>query len=233
MMSENEPILSDRTENIDFTTVQQPSQNQDNTVADNTVSTNTNREPNLAKIGIGAAVGALVGAATVALASKVTVDRINNTVKGVGDAVKSAAEGVNNSVKNVGNAVKNVAENVNYTVNDVGTTIKGTAEDVNENVKGTVNAVKMSTHNAYYNVKGATDSVRLATEDISQNAKSPIEAVAQQMAQSQAVSTEKQSEQKQTAYVLVPVSKDKFVMQNFPVENGVPVIPREINIEQE
>lgn len=231
MTIESEPSLSDRNENIDSDPVQQPSQTQNNTVSDNATA-NTNRDPSLAKIGIGAVVGALVGAATVALASKVTVENVNNTVKGVGSAVKGAAEGVNNTVKNVGNAVQNVAENVNHTIDDVGITIKGTTEDVNQNVKGTVNAVKMSTHNAYYNAKSASDSIRIATEDISQNAKSPIEAVAQQMVQNQTVSTKKPSEEKQTAYVLVPVSKDKFVMQNVPIENGMPVIPKEIEIEQ-
>jgi len=40
-----------------------------------------------------------VGAVAGALAGKVTVESVNNTVKSSGDAVKGAAQGVNQTVK--------------------------------------------------------------------------------------------------------------------------------------
>ena len=222
MSSENEQLLVNRDENTDLIMVEQPT-----TPQDDNAPANTDKGYNLATIGIGAVVGAVVGAAAAALASKVTVESVNNTVKGVGDAVKNAASGVNNTVKGVGDAVKNVAENVDYTLKDVGTTVKGTAEELNQNVKGTVNVVKGTAQNVTYTVKGTVDDLKSATEDVSQTVKSTVDAVAEQapVAENKEVDTQKQSEP-QTAYVLVPVDKDKFVLQNVPIDGGTPVIPK-------
>ena len=222
MTSENEQLLVNRDENIDLIMVEQPTTPQD----DNTPA-NTDKGYNLATIGIGAFVGAVVGAAAAALASKVTVESVNNTVKGVGDAVKGAASGVNNTVKGVGDAVKNVAENVDYTLKDVGTSVKGTAEELNQNVKGTVNVVKGTAQNVTYTVKGTVDGLKSATEDVSQTVKRTVDAVAEQapVAENEEVDTQKPSEP-QTAYVLVPVDKDKFILQNVPIDGGTPVIPK-------
>ena len=204
MTSENEQLLVNRDENIDLIMVEPPSTAQD----DNAPPANTDKGYNLATIGIGAFVGAVVGAAVAALASKVTVESVNNTVKGVGDAVK------------------NVAENVDYTLKDVGTTVKGTAEELNQNVKGTVNVVKGTAQNVTYTVKGTVDGLKSATEDVSQTVKSTVDAVAEApVAENKDVDTQKQSEP-QTAYVLVPVDKDKFVLQNVSIDGGTPVIPK-------
>lgn len=220
-----EQLVND--ENIAPITLEHPT-----TAADDNPPTNTDKGYNLATIGIGAAIGALVGAATAALASKVTVESVNNTVKNVGDAVKGAATGVNTTVKNVGDAVKNVAENVDYTLKDVGTTVKGTADELNSNVKGTVNAVKGTAQNVTYTIKGTAVGLTTATEDLSQTVKSTVDAVAQQAPVAEnPVETQKPSEP-QTAYILVPVDNGKFVLQNVPVEGGMPVIPKGINIAQ-
>jgi gas vesicle protein len=224
MTSENdEQLLVNRDENIDLIMLQPPTTPQD----DNAPPANTDKGYNLATIGIGAIVGAVVGAAAAALASKVTVESVNNTVKGVGDAVKGAASGVNNTVKGVGDAVKNVAENVDYTFKDVGTTVKGTAEELNQNVKGTVNVVKGTAQNVTYTVKGTVDGLKNVTEDVSQTVKNTVDAVAEQapVVENKEVDTQKQGEP-QTAYVLVPVDKDKFVLQNVPINGGTPVIPK-------
>ncbi len=203
MTSENEQLLVNRDENTDLIMVEQPT-----TPQDDNAPANTDKGYNLATIGIGAFVGAVVGAAAAALASKVTVESVNNTVKGVGDAVK------------------NVAENVDYTLKDVGTTVKGTAEELNQNVKGTVNVVKGTAQNVTYTVKGTVDGLKSATEDVSQTVKSTVDAVAEApVAENKEVDTQKPSEP-QTAYVLVPVDKDKFVLQNVPIDGGTPVIPK-------
>ncbi|MCA1994460.1 MAG: YtxH domain-containing protein, partial [Coleofasciculus sp. S288] len=70
----------------------------------------------LAKVAIGAVIGATLGAIAGALANKRTAQKVNLTVKNVGNTVKSAAEGVNQTVKDVGNGIKSVAEGVNDTV---------------------------------------------------------------------------------------------------------------------
>lgn len=76
-----------------------------------TYSAETTRGNGLAKsVAIGALVGVTLGAIAGALANKGTAERVNRTVKGVGDVVKRAAEGVNNTVKDVGDAAKSVAE---------------------------------------------------------------------------------------------------------------------------
>ena len=119
MIGENKQVLVDQ-QKSDSITLQEPTTAQDNTPPASTGKGNT-----LVTVGIGAVIGAVMGAAAAALATKVTVEGVNNTVKGVGDAVKGAAEGANKTVKGVGDAVKSVAENVNDTVKDVGTTLKG------------------------------------------------------------------------------------------------------------
>ncbi len=213
-MSKKE-ILLDKNENMD-----EQAASPDN-------APNTDKGYDLTTIGLGAVFGALVGAAAAAFASKITVENINNTVKGVGDAVKGAAEGVNTTVKGVGNAVKNVAENVDYTLKDVGTAVKGSADEVNQNLQGTVNVVKNTAQSVNYTVKETADVVKNAGESVSQNVKSTVDTVSETV--SKEVAGEQKPREAQTAYILVPVDKDKFVMQNNPINSGV--TPKEVNIE--
>ena len=163
-MSETPQLLVNHNENVEPITLQHDAQ-----------SAGTGRGDSLAKVGIGAVVGAVVGAVAVTLAGKVTVESVNNTVKGIGEVVKGTAKSVNNTVKGVGDAVKNVAENVNYIVEDVGATVKGVADDVNQNVKGTVNVVGGADEGINYTVKDTVDAVKNLTEDVSQNVKSTVD----------------------------------------------------------
>lgn len=150
-MSETPQLLVDHNENVEPITLQNDAH-----------SAGTGRDDSLAKVGIGAVVGAVVGAVAVTLAGKVTVESVNNTVKGIGEVVKGTAKSVNDTVKGAGDAVKNVAENVNYIVEGVGATVKGVAEDVNQNVKGTVNVVGGADEGINYTVK---DTVDVANSD--------------------------------------------------------------------
>jgi gas vesicle protein len=163
-MSETPLLLVNHNENVEPVTLQNEVQ-----------PAGTSRGDSLARVGIGAVVGAVLGAVTVSLADKVTVENVNNTVKGVGEVVKGTANSVNNTVKGVGNAVKNVAENINYVVEDVGATVKGIAKDVNQNVKGIVNVVRGVNEGSNYTVESTVDAVNLLPEDVSQNLKSTVD----------------------------------------------------------
>ena len=193
--------------------------------AQDQVEPSTDKGYNLATISIGAVFGALMGAAAAAFASKITIESVNNTVKGVGDAVKGATEGVGKTVKGVGDAVKNVAENVDYTLKDVGTTVKGTATEVNENLQGTVDVVKNTAQSVNYTVKGTADVIKGASESVSQNVRSTVDAASQSVSEG----TQKPTEA-QTAYILVPVDKDKYMMQN-PSDSGIPTNSPQVNIQ--
>uniref|UniRef100_UPI00312C8B69 hypothetical protein n=1 Tax=Escherichia coli TaxID=562 RepID=UPI00312C8B69 len=120
-------------------------------------------------------------------------------------------------------------ENVDYTLKDVGTTVKGTADEVNENLKGTVDAVKNTAQSVNYTVKGTADVIKNTGESVSQNMRSTVDAVSEPVA-SAAEAVQKQNEA-QTAYILVPVDKDKYMMQN-PPEGGMPTTPQQVNIQQ-
>ena len=205
---------------------------EDQATAQDQVEQNTDKGYNLATISIGAVFGALMGAAAAAFASKITIESVNNTVKGVGDAVKGATEGVGKTVKGVGDAVKNVAENVDYTLKDVGTTVKGTATEVNENLQGTVDVVKNTAQSVNYTVKGTADVIKGASESVSQNVRSTVDAASQSVSEAEnkpAEGTQKPNEA-QTAYILVPVDKDKYMMQN-PDGSGMPTNSPQVNIQ--
>jgi stress response protein YsnF len=66
------------------------------------------------------------------------------------------------------------------------------------------------------------DVLKSAT-DIVQSVKSTVDAVSEQppVAENKEAGTGKPA-QTQTAYMLVPVDKDKYVMQNVPVDGGTP-----------
>lgn len=148
----------------------------------------------LGKVAIGALIGATLGAIAGALANKGTAERVNQTVRSVGDKVKSAADGVNDTVKGVGDAVKNVAENVNGTVKDVGDTVKNAAEGVNDTVKSTVDAVNGTAEGVNNTVKGTVDAVKSAAEDVKQSTNQGVKTA-----------------EKQRTYILVPLEDDEAV----------------------
>lgn len=118
----------------------------------------------LSKIALGVLVGATLGGVAGALANPGIVDRINQTIRGVGDAIKRAATNVNDDIHHVGEAVHSVSTGVNDTVKDVGNAVKGAAEGINTTVKDTVNTVKNTADNVNGTVKDTFSSVKSATE---------------------------------------------------------------------
>lgn len=219
-MIEDQQILS---EEIVDSTVDQPD-------VETTSNVNNDR---LIKTAIGAFVGAVVGAVAINVARHLTVENVNNTVKGVGEAFKGAAEGVNNTAKGVGDAVKSVAENANSTVQDVGDAIKSTADDFNSNIKGTVDVVRATTQNVNSNVKGAASVVKGTAQEVNNTVKGAVDTVYQQeiVTDNDRTVTDVSSDRSngtQTAYVLVPVEKGIVVGQPIPVDLGS-VVPGSAN----
>ena len=67
---------------------------------------------------------------------------------------------------------------------------------------------------------------------MSQNVRSTVDAASQSVSEAEnqpAESTQKPTEA-QTAYILVPVDKDKYMMQN-PSDNGIPTNSPQVNIQ--
>jgi phage-related protein len=70
--------------------------------------------------------GASLGAVTAALTIKGTTEKVEKTVKSVGNTVKGASGSFTETVANIGNAIKTIADSVNETVKDVGDAVKDT-----------------------------------------------------------------------------------------------------------
>lgn len=117
----------------------------------------------LTKVAIGVLVGATLGGVAGALANPGVVDRLNQAVKGVGDAIKRAAANVNDNVQNVGEAVHSVSTGVNDTVKDVGNAVKDAAEGINSTVKDTLNTVKHTAEDVNDTVKDTFNDVKATT----------------------------------------------------------------------
>jgi gas vesicle protein len=94
------------------------------------------------KLVLGGLLGATLGVLAVALAHKGTTQRVNQTVKSVGNAVKGAAESLNGPVKDVGEAAKRATEGVSDTVKDTVDAVKSTAGGVSDTVKDTMDSAK-------------------------------------------------------------------------------------------
>jgi gas vesicle protein len=190
IMSEKNQVLDTDDE---ITVEQIPYQSSDD------YSEGTTKGIGLTKIAIGALIGATLGAVAGALATKGTAERLNQTVKGVGNAVKRTAEGVNGTVQDVGNATQTVAYGVNDTVKDVGNTVKNTAESINDTVKGTVDVVK-----------GTVDVVKGTSKDVNDTVKGTVDTlknVAEDVKQS--ANQDAKLSEKQRTYILVPVDDDQ------------------------
>jgi gas vesicle protein len=145
----------------------------------------------LPKLALGGLLGATLGVLAAALAHEGTTQRVNQTVKSVGNAVKGAAEGLNDTVKDVGNAVKSVAEGLNDTVKDVGEAAKRATEGVSDTVKDTVDAVKSTAGGVSDTVKDTVDSAKSAAEDVKVSANQGVK-----------------TSDKQKTYILVPMENE-------------------------
>lgn len=120
----------------------------------------------LTQIAIGALVGATIGGVATALSNRSIVNRINQTVRGVGSTVKRAANSVDDAVRGVGDAVQSVATGVNDTAKEVSDVVRETAEGIGGTVKDTINTVQNTAENVNDTVKSTADAVRCTTEEV-------------------------------------------------------------------
>lgn len=157
----------------------------------------------LTKALVGGLIGATLGTLAAALANKRTSQGVNHAARGVGQAAKTVGEGVNHAAKGVGQAVKAVTEGVNYAV-----------------VGGVAEAVKNTAENAKQAVAGAADAVK----DSVQGSKE---------AASGEAGIGMQAEVPPTAYILVPVEKEKIIERTIIIEPEMPVAPDEANLGSE
>ena len=119
-----------------------------------------------ARVALGVLIGATLGGIAGALTNKRVVDRINRTVKDVGNTVKKTAVSVNDTVQEVGDAVYSVATSVNDTVKDAGGTVKETAESVNGTMQHTLGAIRNTTKDVNGTVQETLDAVKKVADDV-------------------------------------------------------------------
>ena len=192
-MNGNQQLLDKSQDNIDLVT--------DNSETYTTDSGNNN----LAKVAMGAIVGATLGAVAVALSLKGTAERINQTIQGLGNGVKGAAKGVNNTVQGVGEGIKTVANGVNYTVKDVGDAIKASAEGVNNTVVNTVDVVKNTAVDINDTVKDTVDTVKDRAVDVKDSVKDATNLSNSAVEENKPESQSANVPHDQAAYLLIPV----------------------------
>ncbi|MFB2736962.1 hypothetical protein [Umezakia ovalisporum] len=137
-----------------------------------TVTHNSSQE--LSKIAFATFMGATLGALVGALAMRGAAQRVNKTVKNVGNLVKDTTDNFNQTIKGVGDAIKTVAEGVNDTVKDVSYALKGTAVDVNDTVKNTVVTVKGAAVDVNDTVQNTAEIVKGANQGISETLNSTV-----------------------------------------------------------
>ncbi|MBW4542600.1 MAG: hypothetical protein KME43_26235 [Myxacorys chilensis ATA2-1-KO14] len=162
------------------------------------------------KIAIGILIGAALGGIAGALTSRSTVNRVNQTVKDVGNSVKGAAVGISEAVKEVGNAVNSVAVGVNETVRDVGSGITRAADEVTETIETTVSAVKDTTDGVNATMETTVGAVQNTVATIQQPdaLRSSKQADAQANAQTESTEQIATASDGETLYRLVPVAQD-------------------------
>ncbi|MBD2075129.1 YtxH domain-containing protein [Phormidium sp. FACHB-592] len=128
-----------------------------------------------ARVALGVLIGATLGGIAGALTNKRVVDRINRTVKDVGNTVKTTAVSVNDTVQEVGDAVYSVATSVNDTVKDAGGTVKETAEGVSGTVQHALGAIKNTSKDVNGTVQETLEAVKKVSEDINTSAQPKVE----------------------------------------------------------
>lgn len=170
-------------------------------------STDDRGTNDLAKIAMGALVGATLGAVAVALSIKGTAQRINQTVQGLGNGVKDAANGVNQTVRGVGEAIKTVAEGVNDTAKDVGNAVKTSAQGVNDTVQDTVSAVKVASVKVNNTVQETVSTVKGTAVSVNDTVQNTVDLASSVVEHEQPSSQKTNVPDDQTAYILVPVDK--------------------------
>ncbi len=203
VVSDTSQLLDRHDEKVDQITAQADAQPLD-----------TDMGNGLSKAAVGAVVGAVVGILAGALASKRTVHSINRTIKGVGDAVKGAAQGVNHTVKGaVDAAVKGTKEG--------GTLLHFTAKGAVDQVKDIVEDATPSINQGV--IPSERQNFKLYEERLVADKK---------QVKTASVSIRKYVET-HTAHISVPLKKERLVVeQTTPVDAETPAAPGEANFHE-
>ncbi|HEY9696408.1 MAG TPA: hypothetical protein V6D10_04045 [Trichocoleus sp.] len=132
---------------------------------------NTSSDENISdngfnKVAIGVLIGATLGGIAGALSTRGVVDRVNRTVRDVGNSVKKAASSVDDTIRQVGDAVHSVTTEVNSTVKDVGDAVKDATEGVSSTVQSTVNSVKSTAADVNSTVQNTVNAVKDTTGEM-------------------------------------------------------------------
>jgi methyl-accepting chemotaxis protein len=161
------------------------------------------------KVALGVLIGATIGGIATALTNKGTVDRVNQSIKGIGNSVKGVAIGFNKTVKEVGTAFNSVVSGVNEVVQDVGSTVRTAAEEVNETVESTMTHVKDTKDDVSDTMKSTSTAIQNTVATI-QYASEQIRPQGTEPAQSAAASQPSSTE---TLYRLVPVTLEQPTLE--------------------
>jgi gas vesicle protein len=164
----------------------------------------------LAIVAIGTFIGATLGALAAALTIKDTTDKVDQTAKNMGNAVKGAARSFNQNVTNLGGAIKIVADSVNDTVKDVGDTLKDTALNVNDTATNTVHTVKSTATNVNDTVKTTVNTFKGVAVGVKDTVTGTVD-ITKNVVEDDNLSKDQNVNihNNQTAYMLVPIDKSK------------------------
>lgn len=122
------------------------------------------------KVAIGALVGATLGGIAGALTHKGVVDRINTSVRGVGNTVRKTTAEIDETIKGVGDAVQSVAAGVNTTAKEINEAVRETAEGISGTVKSTVHTVQDTADDVQQTVGSTVNTVKSVVEDTTASA---------------------------------------------------------------
>ena len=142
-------------------------------IEDGSDSSDQNVSPNsqaFTKVAIGALIGATLGGIAGALTNRGVVDRINTSVRGVGNTVRKTTAGIDETVKGVGNAVQSVAVGVNTTAKEINEAVRETAEGISGTVKSTVNTVQSTADDVQETVGSTVNTVKSVVEETTASA---------------------------------------------------------------
>lgn len=155
----------------------------------------------LAKIVIGASIGAILGGLAASLLTPEATRRINQTIRGVGETARSTANNLNDAVQQIGDAVNDVAENINGSTTDVNEAVNSVTTSVSHTVKSTMSTVRQTADGVNETVKTVMNAVN-AVKTIANDVKPPAQRVVDMPTASRTAATG------ETLYKLVPIEQD-------------------------
>ena len=162
MSTPNDETVTARNGNQVASTVQDGSNASDQNVSSNSQA--------FTKVAIGALVGATLGGIAGALTNKGVVDRINTSVRGVGNTVRKTTAEIDETIKGVGDAVQSVASGVNTTAKEINEAVRETAEGISGTVKSTVHTVQDTADEVQETVGSTVDTVKSVMEETAASA---------------------------------------------------------------